>query len=44
MLDQGASSGVEPDLPVVAWGGAVGRVVSVERGKSKVLLYKELVG
>jgi rod shape-determining protein MreC len=41
VLDRGASSGVEPDLPVVAWGGAVGRVVSVERDKSKVLLLSD---
>lgn len=41
VLDRGAAHGVQPDLPVVAWGGAVGRVVSVERNKSKVLLLSD---
>jgi rod shape-determining protein MreC len=29
VIDRGGRSGVRPDLPVVAWGGAVGRVLEV---------------
>jgi len=29
VVDRGSRSGVRPDLPVVAWGGAVGRVLEV---------------
>jgi rod shape-determining protein MreC len=38
VIDRGSSAGVRPDMAVVAWGGAVGRVVSVERDFSRVRL------
>lgn len=38
IIDRGSSSGVRPDMAVVAWGGAVGRVVSVERDFARVRL------
>lgn len=38
VLDRGSDDGVRPDMPVVAWGGAVGRVISVERSFAKVRL------
>jgi rod shape-determining protein MreC len=38
LVDRGASDGVRPDMAVVAWGGAVGRVVSVERAFARVRL------
>jgi rod shape-determining protein MreC len=38
VLDRGERQGVRVDLPVVAWGGAVGRVVEVEAGHSLVRL------
>jgi len=36
VIDRGAQHGVREDLPVVAWGGAVGRVVAVSNGQAKV--------
>jgi len=41
LVDRGASDGVRPDMAVVAWGGAVGRVVSVERGFARVRLLSD---
>jgi len=38
ILDRGESDGVLPDQAVVAWGGAVGRVVEVGRSHAKVRL------
>jgi rod shape-determining protein MreC len=38
VVDRGAHHGVRTDLPVVSWGGAVGRVVSVGAGHAKVQL------
>jgi rod shape-determining protein MreC len=38
VLDQGAEAGVRPDQAVVAWGGAVGRVVASGNRVSKVRL------
>jgi rod shape-determining protein MreC len=38
VLDRGVEAGVEPDQAVVAWGGAVGRVVSAGREFAKVRL------
>jgi len=38
VLDRGEEDGVRVDLPVVAWGGAVGRVVEVNAGYSLVRL------
>jgi rod shape-determining protein MreC len=38
IVDRGEKDGVVPDLPVVAWGGAVGRVIVVGRSNSKVQL------
>jgi len=38
VIDRGARDGVRVDLPVVAWGGAVGRVVSVDAGDAVVRL------
>jgi len=38
LVDRGGSDGVRPDMAVVAWGGAVGRVVSVERDFARVRL------
>jgi len=38
VVDRGTKDGVERDLPVVGWGGAVGRVVFAERSYSKVRL------
>jgi len=41
VLDRGAADGIAPDQPVVAWGGAVGRVVTVGPRVSKVLLLSD---
>jgi rod shape-determining protein MreC len=41
LVDRGAADGVRPDMAVVAWGGAVGRVVSVERGFARVRLLSD---
>jgi rod shape-determining protein MreC len=38
VVDRGEQDGVRADLPVVAWGGAVGRVVETAPGRSKVRL------
>jgi len=38
VVDRGTRSGVRKDQPVVAWGGAVGRVVTADSSYSKVLL------
>jgi len=38
VLDRGERQGVRVDLPVVAWGGAVGRVVEVDASHSLVRL------
>jgi len=38
LIDRGSNDGVRPDLPVVAWGGAVGRVVFADRTVAKVRL------
>jgi rod shape-determining protein MreC len=38
VISRGSADGVKPDLPVVAWGGAVGRIVAVAAGHSKVRL------
>jgi rod shape-determining protein MreC len=41
LVDRGAAHGVRPDMAVVAWGGAVGRVVSVEIGFARVRLLSD---
>jgi len=41
LVDRGATDGVRPDMAVVAWGGAVGRVVSVEKGFARVRLLSD---
>lgn len=41
VVDRGAKDGVRPDMAVVAWGGAVGRVVSVEREFARVRLLSD---
>ena len=41
LVDRGEADGVRPDMAVVAWGGAVGRVVSVERGFARVRLLSD---
>ena len=38
VIDRGTADGVRPDMAVVAWGGAVGRVVSVDRDYARVRL------
>jgi rod shape-determining protein MreC len=38
VLDRGTDDGVRIDAPVVAWGGAVGRVVYVDASHAKVLM------
>jgi rod shape-determining protein MreC len=38
VVDRGTGAGVRKDQPVVAWGGAVGRVVTADTAYSKVLL------
>ena len=38
VVDRGTRAGVRKDQPVVAWGGAVGRVVTADVAYSKVLL------
>jgi rod shape-determining protein MreC len=38
VISRGRDDGVAKDLPVVAWGGAVGRVVAVAEGHCKVRL------
>jgi rod shape-determining protein MreC len=41
LVDRGYADGVRPDMAVVAWGGAVGRVVSVERDFARVRLLSD---
>jgi rod shape-determining protein MreC len=41
LVDRGSADGVRPDMAVVAWGGAVGRVVSVERDFARVRLLSD---
>ena len=41
LVDRGAADGVRPDMAVVAWGGVVGRVVSVEKGFARVRLLSD---
>src|SRR5262245_10650128 len=41
LVDRGSADGVRPDMAVVAWGGAVGRVVSVEKEFSRVRLLSD---
>jgi rod shape-determining protein MreC len=38
VVDRGTRAGVHKDQPVMAWGGAVGRVVTADSAYSKVLL------
>lgn len=38
VVDRGKDAGIREDMAVVAWGGAVGRVVSVERDFARVRL------
>jgi len=38
VVDRGTKHGVRVDLPVVAWGGAVGRVIAADGGQAKVRL------
>ncbi len=41
VLDRGSKDGIRPDMAVVAWGGAVGRVISVARSIAKVRLISD---
>lgn len=41
VLDRGLADGIRPDMAVVAWGGAVGRVISAERSIAKVRLISD---
>jgi len=41
VADRGSDHGVEVDAPVVAWGGAVGRVVAVSAGHAKIQLLSD---
>jgi len=41
VVDRGSDAGVRPDMAVVAWGGAVGRVVSVEKDFARVRLLSD---
>ena len=41
VIDRGTNDGVRLDLPVVAWGGAVGRVVEVDAGHALVRLLND---
>jgi len=38
VVDRGTDAGVRPDLAVIAWGGAVGRVTAATKYKSRVQL------
>lgn len=44
VIDRGTEDGVVPDLPVVAWGGAVGRVVYADAHLAKVRLISDPAG
>lgn len=41
VIDRGTEQGVRPDLPVVAWGGAVGRVIFASGSRAKVRLLSD---
>ncbi len=41
VVDRGRADGVEVDLPAIAWGGAVGRVVAVDPGHAKIRLLSD---
>jgi len=41
LVDRGSTDGVRPDMAVVTWGGAIGRVVSVEKGFARVRLLSD---
>jgi len=41
VIDQGTDAGIRRDMPVVAWGGLVGRVIAVEAGYAKVRLLSD---
>lgn len=41
LVDRGLRDGVKPDMAVVAWGGAVGRVVAVEKDFARVRLLSD---
>jgi rod shape-determining protein MreC len=41
VVDRGSADGVRTDMAVVAWGGAVGRVVSVDRDYARVRLLSD---
>jgi len=41
VVDRGSTAGVRADMAVVAWGGAVGRVVSVDRDFARVRLLSD---
>lgn len=41
VVDRGSEDGVRPDMAVVAWGGAIGRVVSVDRDFARVRLLND---
>jgi len=41
VIDRGTDDGVRPDLPVVAWGGAVGRVIYADSHLAKVRLISD---
>ncbi len=41
LVDRGSADGVRADMAVVAWGGAVGRVVSVDKGYARVRLLSD---
>jgi len=38
VVNRGSDDGIDVDQPVIAWGGAVGRVVWVDRGYAKIRL------
>jgi rod shape-determining protein MreC len=42
IVDRGERHGVRAELPVVAWGGAVGRVLSTDAGRAKVRLLSDV--
>lgn len=41
LVDRGSADGVRPDMAVVAWGGAVGRVVGVDKGFARIRLLSD---
>jgi len=41
LVDRGSADGVRADMAVIAWGGAVGRVVGVERAFARVRLLSD---